>query len=161
MMVVIFINFRQPAHFQWLKDGLVVSSLVLGLQGLYQFLHYDAINAQWINLEASASFMMRRIFTSFENPNSYAQYLVIVIALLTAFFFQEKNRGRKAIIGTVDLLLIVNLFLTFSRGGFLAIVVVALLLFLLYKQSFIVYKLPSHNIMVKTSAEIISFSIDS
>jgi glycosyltransferase involved in cell wall biosynthesis/O-antigen ligase len=139
MMVVIFINFRQPAHFQWLKDGLVVSSLVLGLQGLYQFLHYDAINAQWINLEASASFMMRRIFTSFENPNSYAQYLVIVIALLTAFFFQEKNRGRKAIIGTVDLLLIVNLFLTFSRGGFLAIVVVALLLFLLYKQSFIVY----------------------
>ena len=80
MMVVIFINFRRPAHFQWLKDGLVVSSLVLGLQGLSVL----PLRCHQCPVDQPGSlgfFMMRRIFTSFENPNSYAQYLVIAIAL--------------------------------------------------------------------------------
>lgn len=142
MCALVFLNLRRKGHFEWLEAGIIASSYVLGILGVYQYLHYPFYNPQWINVDAyTSSFMARRVYATFENPNAYAQYLVVTLALLVSFGCAEKRSSLHLAALGAAVLLGVNLGLTFSRGGYLGAAAALFLLFFLYKQSFLVYGL--------------------
>ena len=64
----------------------------------------------------------------FANPNDMALYLVTVIPLAVALCFAARNLAGRLVYAGVALLMIGGMTVTYSRGGFLGLIAVALIL---------------------------------
>ncbi len=132
---------------------LFTSSLVLGIDGLYQyFTRHDFIRNRPI-------IFTDRIYASFPTPNSFGCYLAAVIPFLLSFFFMKMRfRLSKIIYMSLFLLLFTCLLLTISRGAWLAFLSSALFMslwvnplgiFLLILSIFIIATGPFYNPFLK------------
>ncbi len=98
-----------------------VASCGVGLYGMYQYFT-GALSVKWTDVDLfSESF--GRLVATFENPNVYGTFLLIAlpVVLLSAVF--AKGWRGKTFLWFTTVLLTVNLFLTYSRGCYLALVV--------------------------------------
>jgi putative inorganic carbon (HCO3(-)) transporter len=110
----------------WWSRRIVMWSLVLAgsvtcVQGLYQYLHPDvrqAIGLQGLDVNVVAT----RVFATFDNPNFYAEFLVLLFAVTLALVLTEKWRGRVIGLPLLGLQAIV-LGLTYTRASWLALAV--------------------------------------
>ncbi len=91
---------------------LLLSSLILGIDGVYQyFTHKDFLRNR-------RDLIIPRIYASFQTPNSFGCYLSMVISFVTAQLFRKSNfKLSKIIYGSLFILLFVCLILTVSRGA--------------------------------------------
>ncbi|MBU4012878.1 MAG: O-antigen ligase family protein [Proteobacteria bacterium] len=111
--------------------ALVSSTSLLGLLGIYQGI-FGTIKTDGLNLLSNFG---HRAQGTFENPNLYAGFLVLVIPLACYFFlFGDDKRTR--ICGAFSVIILSNALLwTGSRGGIIAIgSALMLLLFFLYRD---------------------------
>jgi hypothetical protein len=76
-----------------------------------------------------------RIMSTLRDPNSLGAYLIIPICLTISLFF--KNQKRRMVLGGMLLIQFLTLFLTFSRGGWVGMVVAIGVLTLLQFRSWI------------------------
>jgi putative inorganic carbon (HCO3(-)) transporter len=111
---------------EWWSRRIVMWSLALAgsatcVQGLHQYLNPDtkqAIGLQGLDTNVVAT----RVFATFENPNFYAEFLVLLFAVTLALVLTERWRGR--LIGVPLLVLqAVVLGLTYTRASWLALAV--------------------------------------
>jgi putative inorganic carbon (HCO3(-)) transporter len=126
--------FGSQAFFSYERVRLLViffvgSAAIASLYGLVQYAGSDPI--AW----AGGGFEAQRSFSTFGNPLALAGFLVTIapIAASTALLFVEKKQKWAWL--TVLLLIVTVLWLTFSRGAWLALVIGFLLLFLLLKNA--------------------------
>ncbi|MFC1804501.1 O-antigen ligase family protein [Candidatus Omnitrophota bacterium] len=100
---------------------LFFSSLVLGVDGIYQYFSHKDFLRNRIHL------FEKNIHASFHTPNDLACYLITVLPLfIVSFFASLRYRLSRLLHAGLFILLTVCLILTFSRGawfGFLASVV--------------------------------------
>lgn len=95
-------------------------------------------------LEASASLtdldankgMPGRVFSFFENPNSFANVLVLFAPLMLTMGLDKKHKVRSAFFLLAFLLSVLALIMTYSRGGWLAIALSMFTLILLVKPEY-------------------------
>jgi putative inorganic carbon (HCO3(-)) transporter len=121
---------RQPLALKRLMITLVSSSLIVSLYGLFQYFVIAPVNLGWVDVTQNPNITVRA-FSTLENPNNLAEYLLMVIPIagvLVAAFRSFWNRAlgfAGAVFG------ILTLFLTYSRGGWVGFAVGALLFVLL------------------------------
>lgn len=110
--------------------SLVGGGSVVGLYGIYQYLTGGA-SAKWTDTELFGRYF-GRIVATFENPNIYGEFLLILLPLCAALFLLSSRKLIKAFSLGAALLLAVNLALTYSRGCYvaLALAVVVMLWFM-------------------------------
>lgn len=99
---------------------------IAGLYGLFQKAMGIEVDEKLVDLSSSGD-TPGRVFSFFENPNSYAMMLVVFLPLtfVGAVYF----RGVRRLLSLGSLLIgALNLALTYSRGGWVAIVLAAGLL---------------------------------
>jgi putative inorganic carbon (hco3(-)) transporter len=109
---------------EWWSRRVVMWSLVLAgsvtcVHGLYQYLHPDskqAIGLQGLDVKVVAT----RVFATFENPNFYAEFLVLLFAVTLALVLTERWRGRLIGLPLLGLQAVV-LGLTYTRASWLAL----------------------------------------
>ncbi len=122
-----------------------LSSVAVGLFGLVQFtlLPEDALTHfgySRANGVLPAFFIdnkpgFERVMSSLRDPNSLGSYLIIIIALASAFYIKNRDNIKKKFYLGVAILSGWCLFLTFSRSAWLgAIVTLAALAFLVAKH---------------------------
>ena len=70
-----------------------------------------------------------RIMSTLRDPNSLAAYLILPLSVSIGLFFDHKN--RRTLFAGISLLFGLALFLTFSRGGLLGVLVAIFALFVL------------------------------
>ena len=100
------------------------SGLFAGLYGLYQFLS-GQVDTTWTDTELFGTLTLR-VYATFENPNVYGEYLLLVIPVCIAMIFISKRILPRFYYLGVSCLLLVNLALTYSRGCYLALLLSAL-----------------------------------
>lgn len=102
---------------------LFVSSLLLGVDGIYQyFTHKDFIRNR-------PDLAIPRIYASFRTPNDFGCYLITIIPfLIVTFFVKLRTKIFKFAIAGLFLLLFACLMLSVSRGAWLGFVVSVLFL---------------------------------
>jgi putative inorganic carbon (HCO3(-)) transporter len=128
--------FSSQAFFSYERVRLLViflvgSGVAAGLYGLVQHIGLDPI--AW----TGGAFEAQRSFSTFGNPLALAGFLVIVapIAASAALLF-VRERQKWAWLAAL-LLIVTVVWLTFSRGAWLALIVGFLLLFLLLRRTLI------------------------
>lgn len=92
-----------------------------GLFGLYQYLSGD-VNTTWT--DTSLFTLQLRVYSTFENPNVYGEYLLLALPCAAVMCYIAKKPLLKFFYGGTALLLLVNLALTYSRGCYLALMFV-------------------------------------
>ena len=118
--VVVFVNaFNSEKKILWftvfLAGGLFISSAYAMLQ------RYMGVEADEVltDLTLNAN-MPGRVYSFFENPNSYANILVYFSPLMLCMFFFAPRRWQRLGFLAVFILCVGALLMTYARGGWLA-----------------------------------------
>ncbi len=114
------------------------AALCVVLYGFFQFTHIqtmsDAIAAQdWVDPKRFP-LLYRRMYSTLENPNLCAGYLLMMIGLMGARGLLEPKRRRKWTQLSVAAVLVLCLLLTYSRGAWVSLGVMAAVLAMLYDR---------------------------
>jgi O-antigen ligase len=112
--------FKEKKIFRTSVLLFVVSSLIVALYGIYQyFIKIPTANA-WVDISQFPE--LTRVYSTMENPNVLAEYLVFAIPIVLALLTSSKRNLGKAFYLATLLVLTVCLVMTSSRGGWLGLV---------------------------------------
>ncbi|MFO7611756.1 MAG: O-antigen ligase family protein [Clostridia bacterium] len=112
----------------------VLAALGTGIIGVYQYLSGN-IEIGWIDSEMFEG--MVRIYSTFENPNVYGEYLILVIPLCLALFFGSFRKIYKIFWMGTGILLAAALLMTMSRGCWIGLAVGIILYFIIADRRFL------------------------
>lgn len=139
LMIIHMINgIENKKSLYQLMDIIVISGLVTSFYAFYQYFTGVPMGSGWVDPSSNISI---RVFSTFENPNLYAEYLIMIIPLTFARLLSvgKKNKIFYVIIGIAQL---VALLLTFSRGGWLGLIFAVGIFALLIKRDLIIKLIP-------------------
>lgn len=134
--------------------ALIISSVIVSLYGLYQYKIGISVQESWVDRELNPD-LKTRVYSTLENPNILAEYLIMTIPLTIALLWNSKNKLNKLwflIIGFVQLLCIL---LTFSRGGWIGIAFSMVIFAIFIDRRLILFYLAGALVLVAVSPEII------
>lgn len=106
------------SHLRLMAWIMSIAGSMTAVYGFYQYLN----PTQFIGMEGMDSNVATRVFSTFGNPNFYAEYLVLLIAVTLGLFFTESGRFRYLAIALVAAQS-VALMLTYTRGSWIALVI--------------------------------------
>lgn len=119
-----------PKGAERVAAALLASSVAVCLIGLFQYVvGVDVIAQRWIDSEQFPE-LKTRVFSTLGNPNVLAAFLVMTAGLSLGWSSDIHRRGGKLALLLVAALSIVCILLTYSRGAWLALGVMGLLLLL-------------------------------
>jgi putative inorganic carbon (HCO3(-)) transporter len=120
-------NLNSLHQAQRLVWSVMVSALLVTFYGFYQYVHgVDISTFQWVDGEQFPDLKVR-VFSTLENPNLLAGFLVAVMSLIVGQgVYTERIKNKLLLLG-VFIVLGTCLILTYSRGAWLSIVIVAVI----------------------------------
>ena len=120
---------------EWVKRCTVTTLLCGSASALFGVVQIftGTSDASWLDVEAFSN-IETRITATFDNPNVYAAYLLLVIPFALAFFVRKEEGAPKFRYGLCLLLLVVCMVETWSRGAWLGILISIVLFFLIYTR---------------------------
>lgn len=102
------------------------ASLAVSLYGLYQYF-FTALSAQWTDTDLFSE-QLGRLTSTFENPNVYGTFLLIAIPITLMAAIFGNGWKVKTFFTVTTILATVNMFLTYSRGCYIALLISVLIL---------------------------------
>lgn len=111
-------------------------SAVLGVVQIFT----GGMDASWLDTEMFSNISVR-ITATFDNPNVYATYLLLVLPFVFAVFLRKEPQARRVPLTACLILLVVCLAETWSRGAWLGALVALVLFFLIYSRRSLPYLL--------------------
>lgn len=103
----------------WVAFGIALGLLVCCAYGLWQRWSGIEPNAHYTDLSSNAS-MPGRVYSFFDNPNSFANIPVLFAPLMLSLFFFSPKLWQKLLFGLAFLLASLCLIMTYTRGAWLA-----------------------------------------
>ncbi len=121
-----------------LLDVFLAGAACVVCYGIFQFADVqnmaNTIAAQdWVDPERFP-LLYRRMYSTLENPNLLAGYLLMMIGLFCPFALMERRRDRRLLLWAVLVLLGLCLLLTYSRGAWLSLLAMAAVMAVLYDR---------------------------
>ena len=129
---------RSPRLRSWLIAIYLHASLLVSVYGLQQWRRGTDALATWVDPESPLA-KTTRVYSYLGNPNLLAGYLIPAVAFSIAAFFVWRSWVAKALALTMVAANTACLLLTFSRGGWIGMVVAIFVLGLLLAHWFSVY----------------------
>ena len=127
---VVVQTMKGPKAASLVAATLLASSVAVCLIGLFQYVvGVDVIAQRWIDSEQFPE-LKTRVFSTLGNPNVLAAFLVMTAGLSIGWSTDVHRRDGKLALLLVAALSIVCILLTYSRGAWLALGVMGLLLLL-------------------------------
>jgi len=135
--IVILNSVTTRRQFDALIYAFVVSGAFVSIYGIYQYL-FGAVGATaWLDSEMFSDIGVR-VYSTLENPNVLAMYLLLVIPFAAASIFVAKRAvPRLFFTGCLGVMLICML-LTFARGGWLGLIAAAAIFLIMLDRRFII-----------------------
>lgn len=114
-------SLEQAKRLVW---AMLASAGVVALYGFYQYYFGFAVSAAvWVDGEQFPDLKMR-VFSTLENPNLLAGFLVIMMAVAAGMGYRAEAKGSKALVALLIAALGSCLVLTYSRGAWLSLLAV-------------------------------------
>lgn len=104
--------------------ALSASLLCVMTYGFLQLFHVvdiagDAVNAAWVDA-GKFPLLYRRLYSTLENPNLFAGYLLMMLGMASSYFLAVKGNKNRICVGLLCVLMGVLLLTTYSRGAWMA-----------------------------------------
>jgi len=115
----------------------LLSAFLQALVGLYQnFISRPLVDPSWVDVGLFPEIAVR-VFGTLDNPNIMAQYLVPAVILGGGMVWQVRSLAGKTFFAGQTALIAAALVFTYSRGGWLALILAAALFSLLRDRRFL------------------------
>ena len=96
-----------------------VAALITGIYGIFQYF-YGQLNTSWVDTSLFEDLKFR-VYSTFENPNVYGEYLLLAIPVVAGLAFLINKKIGKTSCFLILCILIADVFLTYSRGCYLGL----------------------------------------
>ncbi|MBQ8509160.1 MAG: O-antigen ligase family protein [Clostridia bacterium] len=116
---------------EWLKRcviGVIASCAMVALYGLYQNF-FGTVSQTWQDSDMFSE-IEGRVVSTFENPNVLAEYLIMCLPLMFAFFLLQKQPRARFAVAVCGVMTAGCLIYTWSRGAWLGFLI-GMVIFLL------------------------------
>ena len=101
---------------------LVLATSLAALYGLYQYKFVGSTSEAWVDTTLFED-IKSRVGSTFENPNVFGEYLVLIIPVTISMLWGSKNWfSRIAALG-LGLVMLAALAVTYSRGAYVGLVI--------------------------------------
>lgn len=131
-LVVIFLLQKQ-VQIKWAIWSLIGAGIFMGTISTYQVVTGDISNLFWgfgrVLEKGGGSF---RLWGSIGDANYYAQIMVALVPFAVERLLHEKKIILRVLAGWGLIVILVTILYTFSRGGYLALLAVGFLIFLIF-----------------------------
>lgn len=136
-IIIYFLVINNLTSLQQLKRlvwTVLASALLVAFYGFYQYIHGVDISAfQWVDGEQFPDLKVR-IYSTLENPNLLAGFMVVVMSLAVGLGLYSQNLRERLLLFFLVVILGTCLVLTYSRGAWLSIVAVTAIYGRLYNR---------------------------
>jgi putative inorganic carbon (hco3(-)) transporter len=129
---------RSPRIRNWVLTVFLLAALAVSVYGLQQWFSGAAALATWVDPTSPTS-KTTRVYSYLGNPNLLAGYLVPAVVFSIMAFFSWKTWMQKVLALVMVAVNSACLAFTFSRGGWIGVVVALLVLALLLAQWWSIY----------------------
>ncbi|MBR4949518.1 MAG: O-antigen ligase family protein [Clostridia bacterium] len=110
---------RNKEDFKRILVAFSFAALITGIYGIFQYL-YGQIDTSWIDVSLFGNIQFR-VYSTFENPNVYGEYLLLAIPVVAGLILLVDKKISKISCFGIFGILVVDLFLTYSRGCYLGL----------------------------------------
>lgn len=117
--------------------SMTVMAAITAVYGIYQYIFGDVYALAWIDEDMFEDIRLR-VYSTFENPNVYGEYLLFIIPMVVSLFWSEKGFKKKFFLLSILALTGTALILTFSRGCWLGIIFAIFILAIIINKKFII-----------------------
>ncbi|MCF0120421.1 MAG: O-antigen ligase family protein, partial [Oscillospiraceae bacterium] len=126
---------------RWQLDGLIYAVVICGaavsLFGIYQYVFGITGSGSWIDDDMFSNVKMR-VYSTLQNPNVLAEYLLLVIPVSFALILCKGSKLRRSVFAVITALMLLCLVLTYSRGGWLGLIIAMAVFLVMLDRRFIV-----------------------
>ena len=142
LMLAYFLGVNLIRNREWLKRAVTtfisfsVFTLIIGVFQIF----YGGFESGWLD-SSTFSEISVRITSTFENPNNYAAYLLLVIPFIIGGVLESKTTKQIAIYSVILALSVICMAQTWSRGAWLGLCVSLVVFFLVYSRKSLPYVL--------------------
>ena len=134
-------NIASDERYSIMILGIInISSILVCLYGFYQAIFDKPIQKSWLDPSARNEITFR-VFSTFENPNLLAIFLVIVIPIALFLFLNTKKSIGKVYYAASIVIFTACLALTFSRTGMLGLAAAIIIFIMLMNIRYIIFLL--------------------
>lgn len=119
-----------------LTNILVISGFLVAAYGISQLLRGATSTTKWID-ESFNEDISLRVFSTLDNPNVLSEYLLLVIPLGAAVTLTGKNVNARIAAGAATLVMIAAMVFTYSRGGWLGLILSVIVFLVIMDVRFI------------------------
>ncbi|HCX05130.1 MAG TPA: hypothetical protein DHM42_11690, partial [Clostridiales bacterium] len=126
-------KFRKIVYF------LLFTAFLSGLYGIVQYIIGVPMESGWGDPNSGIE---TRGFATFENPNIFAEYLIMIIPVGYAVMLREKKFKNRILTLGMGGAIFASLLFTFSRGGWLGAAAGAFLFLFMYQLSMLLKFIP-------------------
>ncbi|WP_018703387.1 MULTISPECIES: O-antigen ligase family protein [Sporomusaceae] len=117
-------NLQSAEQLRKLIWVVLCSAFLVAVYGLYQYVvGFDISATQWVDGEQFPE-LKTRVFSTLENPNLLAGYLVMMMALASGMAFAARSWKEKGLLLGLTALFGLCLVYTYSRGAWLSVAAV-------------------------------------
>ena len=133
---VVINTIENKKQFKFILYIFSIAAVITAFYGLYQYMFGDLYSQAWLDKEMFEDIKMR-VYSTFENPNVYGEYLILAIPIIAGLLWTEKGIFKKLFwLGSLGVTMLA-LALTFSRGCWLGIILAIGLLAIMIDRRFI------------------------
>lgn len=117
---------------------LVAVGLIVAIYGIYQYLFDGGFDSSLYVDKEKFEDIGARVSGTFDNPNVMGEYLLLIIPLAMTYFFKSNKLIKKVLACFITFIIIISLFLTYSRGCYLGLIACFGIFFILVNFKFII-----------------------
>lgn len=115
---------------------MLFAGFLVSLYGYYQVLSGATNAGNWVDKENFSSLTLR-VYATLDNPNVLSEYLLLVIPLGVAALLRAKSLNGRLAAGIATAAMLLTLVLTYSRGGWLGLLLGAAVFLCVMDRRFI------------------------
>ena len=134
---IIINTIENKKQFKSILYLFVIAAALSAVYGIYQYIFGDVYSQAWLDAEMFEDIKMR-VYSTFENPNVYGEYLILAIPIAVSLFWTEKGFWRKTFLLGIVAITTLAMVLTFSRGCWLGILLALAILAIIIDRRFII-----------------------
>lgn len=127
---------RNSEDLKRLCAGAVVCVGVTGAYGIFQRIQGVEVNASYVDLKVNAG-MPGRVYSVFDNPNTFAQVLLLLLPLVLALFLTAKHWQWKVVAAGVFCVGGMAMAMTYSRASWVGLACTMAVFVFLWKPKLI------------------------
>lgn len=138
--VIVVMLLRNPASIKNAILPILIAGIFMGTISTIQFTTKDFSNqyggfGKWES-QSSGETTRNRVTGPYVNPNAYAQVLIVIVAIALGRVWNEKRTVIRLLALWAAAVCVLSVFFTYSRGGFLTLVITVSILFVQNRSRF-------------------------